>query len=132
MLSTVVARGVQPSADQSFANLTRDMWSNYLRDFVPFENRLIDYSSDPAVVANAMDEAGRDARQAFDNRAAAATRGLRAQGLTLDAEEQAVVSRTGSLAKSLADVNARNVARDAAMARQQSILGNPSPGLPQV
>lgn len=115
------------SADQAFASLTREMWSNYLRDTVPLENRLISYSSDPGVVTNAMDEAGRDARRAFESRAAVAQRGLRAQGLTLDADERGVVDRTTSLSRSLADVNAQNVARDTTLARQQSILGNPSP-----
>ncbi len=118
-----------PSADASFASLTREMWENYLRDTVPLENRLISYSSDPGVVTNAMDEAGRDAQRAFTARAAVAQRGLRAQGLALDSEERGVVDRSTSLARSLADVNARNVARDATLARQQSILGNPSPAM---
>jgi hypothetical protein len=116
-------------ADASFAALTREMWANYLRDTVPLENRLISYSSDPGVVTSAMDEAGRDARRAFSARAAAAQRGLRAQGLQLDEEERGAVDRSTSLARSLADVNAQNVARDTTTARQQSILGNPSPAI---
>lgn len=115
------------SADQEFADLTRDMWANYMRTTVPMENRLISYSNDPGVVSRAMAEASGDARQAFANRSAALQRGLRAQGLTLDADEQRVVDRTSSLAGSLADVNAQNTARDVTRARQQSILGNPSP-----
>lgn len=119
------------SADQTFANMTRQMWGDYVRNFVPYENRLIEYSSDPQVVTNAMAEASADARRSFSNRAAASQRGLRELGLTLDADEQRAVDRSNSLAASLADVNAQNVARDATRARQQSVLGNPAPTIPR-
>lgn len=118
--------------DQTFAALTRQQWGDYVRNFVPYENRLIDYSSNPQVVADAMGDAGAAARQSFTNRAASSQRGLRELGLTLTPEEQSSVDRSTSLAGSLADVNAQNAARDATLARQRSVLGNPAPSIPKV
>lgn len=120
------------SAAQTYAALTREQWANYLRDTVPFENRLISYSNDPRVVTDAMSEASADAQQAFRNRAAVQQRGLRSLGVTLDPDEQRAAARSTSLAGSLADVHAQNVARDATMARQRSVLGSPVPTLPRM
>ena len=50
------------SADQTFAALTRQQWQDYVRTFVPYENRLIDYSNNPQVVSNAMADASADVR----------------------------------------------------------------------
>ncbi len=119
------------SADQTFAALTRQQWQDWVRNFAPYEDRLIAYSSDPQVVTNAMADAGASARTAFANRAAASQRGLRELGLSLDPDEQRAVDRSNSLAASLADVQAQNTARDATRARQSSILGNPSPMVPR-
>ena len=130
----VPAAAVAPtaSADQTFAALTRQQWMSYLTNTVPFENRLIDYSNDPGVVADAMGEASADARRAFANRTASTQRQLRGLGLTLDADEQRASDRSTDLAASLSDVNAQNVARDATIARQRSVLGSPVPALPQL
>lgn len=131
--SNATAAFVAPgmSADQTYAALTRQQWQNYQQFSVPFENRLISYSSDPAVVTDAMREASTDARRAFASRATASQRGLREMGLSLDADEQRAVDRSRGLAASLADVHAQNTARDATLARQQSVLGNPTPTIPR-
>lgn len=128
-LSMTAAGG--PSADQTFAALTRQQWADYMRNFVPYENRLISYSNDPSVVTDAMGEASADARQAFANRAASQQRQMRGLGLTLNADEQRAADRSTNLAASLADVNAQNTARDATVARQRSVLGSPVPTIPQ-
>lgn len=120
------------TASQTFGELTRRMWMEYLSGTVPFENRLIDYSSDPRMVSDAMTDASTDARRAFANRAAAQQRQLRSAGLTLSAEEQAAADRATNLAASLADVNAQNTARDTTLARQRSILGSPVPTIPTI
>ena len=120
------------SADQSFAQLTRQQWMNTLTGTGPFENRLIDYSNDPSVVSDAMSAASADARQAFTNSAASQQRQLRGLGLTLDADEQRASDRSTNLAASLSDVNAQNMARDATVARQRSVLGSPVPSIPQL
>jgi hypothetical protein len=120
------------TADQQFADLSRQQWQDYVKNFVPYENKLIEYSNDPQVVTDAMTGASADARRAFSSRSAASKRGLRELGLTLGADEQRAVDRSNSLAGSLADVSAQNAARDATLARQDSVLGNPSPTIPRV
>lgn len=120
------------SADQSFAQLTRQQWLSYLTNTVPFEDKLIDYANDPSVVADAMSEASADARRSFAARAASQQRQLRSAGLTLDPDEQAAAERSTSLAASLADVGAQNAARDATTARQRTVLGSPVPAIPQL
>jgi len=120
------------SADQTFAALTRQQWADYVRTFVPYENRLIDYSNDPQVVTDAMAEASADARRAFANQAGVQQRQLRGLGLTLNADEQRAATRQTQLAGALADVNAQNTARDATVARQRSVLGSPVPTIPKL
>lgn len=114
-------------ATDTFAKLTRDQWQSYITNFVPYENKLIDYATNPGVVSGAMAEASADVNSAFDNRAGATGRRLGGLGLALDADEQKASTRSMGLARSLADVNAQNTTRDATIARQQSILGNPMP-----
>lgn len=115
------------SANQLYADMTRQQWMNYITNFVPYENKLIEYATSPTVVSDAMAEASADVNAAFDNRAGAMDRRLRGLGLTLDQDEQRAATRSLGLARSLADVNAQNTARDQTVARQQSILGNPAP-----
>lgn len=114
-------------ASDTFAQLTRDQWASYVQNFVPFENKLIQYATEPGVVGGAMAAASQDVNASFDNRQAATTRRLGSLGLTLNADEQQASTRSFGLARSLADVQAQNSTRDATVARQQSILGNPSP-----
>lgn len=115
------------TAADSYAAVTRDQWQSYVQNFVPMENKLIEYANDPSVVANAMETAGQTATSAFDARQASTERRLRGMGVALDAEEQNAANRQFGLTKSLTDVNARNMAGAAARQRQQSILGNPVP-----
>lgn len=114
-------------AADTFAQLTRDQWQSYVQNFVPFEDKLIQYATDPSVVSGAMAEASRDVNTAFDNRQLATTRRLGSMGLSLNADEQAASTRSFGLARSLADVQGQNSARDTTRARQQSILGSPMP-----
>lgn len=118
------------SANDLYSVLTRQQWQDYVTNFVPYENKLIEYATDPSVVSNAMSEASQDVGQSFDNQAASSARQLRSLGLTLDGDEQRAAQRSLGLARSLADVNAQNTARDVTMARQRSILGNPAPRIP--
>lgn len=121
--------GPSTYASDTFAALTREQWNSYITNFVPYENKLIEYATDPAVVSNSMKEASSDVNSAFDNQAGATQRRLTGLGLTLDASEQQAMTRSTGLARSLADVNAQNTSRDATIARQQSIIGNPMPKL---
>lgn len=115
------------SAAQMFADLTRDQWANYVNTFVPIENQLIEYATDPNAVSDAMSEASQNVNQAFDAQQGALQRRFRGLGLQLTPEQQAAQDRATGLSRSLADVQAQTVARDLTTQRRQSILGNPAP-----
>lgn len=118
-----------PSASDLFADLTRSQWNDYVREIVPYENKLIQFATDPTVVSSAMTEASKDATGAFDRQANATQENLRSLGLNLTADEQRAVTRSTGLSRSLADVQAQNSARDTTRSLQQSLLGNPIPSI---
>ena len=123
--------GGTPVGD-AYARLTRDQWYTYVNTFVPIENKLIQYATDPTVVSGAMQNASEDVTGSFDAAQAGAQRRLQGMGVTLDADEQKASDRSYGLAKSLADVGAQNNARDLTRSRQQSLLGNPAPDAIQI
>ena len=116
----------------AYAKLTRDQWYDYVNTFVPIENKLIQYATDPTVVSGAMENASQGVTGAFDAAQAGAARRLQGLGTSLDADEQKASDRSYGLAKSLADVGAQNNARDLTRSRQQSLLGNPAPDAIQI
>lgn len=118
-----------PSASDLFADLTRQQWADLQREITPYENKLIQFATDPTVVSSAMTEASADSNSAFDRQAAATTERLHSYGLNLNADEQQAATRSAGLAKSLGDVQAQNGARDATRSLQQSLLGNPIPSI---
>lgn len=122
-----VARGGNDYAGRSYEALTRSMWDSYVANYVPYENKLIEYATDPTVVSDAMAEASTAVTNSFDAQQQATGRRLKGLGLSLDADEQKAMDRSYGLAKSLADVTAQNVAGQRTRERQQSILGNPAP-----
>lgn len=125
--------GVDPRAadfaGQNYAALTRDMWAQWTTNFLPFENDLIEYSSDPEVVTRAQEQASQNVAYSFDAQQQSTQRRLRGLGLTLDADEQKAADRSYGIARSLADVTAQNVAGARTRERQQNVLGNPAPQL---
>lgn len=116
-------------AAQTFAALTRQQWDDYLRNFVPLENQIIEYATNPQTVQNAVTEARADVAGSFDVQQGINERRLRGLGLTLDADEQRASDRSLGLAKSLADVSAANITSGRVRDRQQSLLGNPAPNV---
>lgn len=115
------------SAQESFAALTRAQWDQYLSDYVPLENLMINYATDPNAVSTAVTAARRGVAQSFDAQQASSQRRLRGLGLTMDSDEQASADRSTALARSLADVGAANLTADRVRERQQTLLGNPAP-----
>lgn len=115
------------SVGEMYAQLNREQWASYVKNFVPIENKLIEYATDPAVVDRAMSAASSDVTKAFGAQEGAAERRLASIGVTLSPEEKKASDRQFSLSKSLADVGAQNTARDVTRQRQQSIMGNPAP-----
>lgn len=119
--------GAKDYAGQNYAALTRDLWAQWTTNFLPFENDLIEYASNPQVVADAQASASEQVGLAFDAQRASTGRRLKGLGLTLDEDEQRAADRSYGLTRSLADVTAQNVAGAQTRSRQQNILGNPVP-----
>lgn len=117
------------SAQETFAALTRAQWDQYLSDYVPLENLMINYAMDPNAVNSAVAEARRGVAQTFEAQQASNQRRLRGLGLTLDPEEQQAADRSTALARSLADVSAANLTADRVRGRQQALMGNPAPNV---
>jgi hypothetical protein len=116
-----------PTASDLYAQATRQQWSNYVNTFVPIENQLIKYATDPGVVTGAMSDASKGVNDAFDAQQGATQRRLQGLGVQLSPDEQAAQTRSSGLTRSLADVQSQNTARDLTTQRQQSILGSPAP-----
>ena len=115
------------SANELYAQFTRDQWANYVNTFIPIENQLIKYATDITLPGQKMAEASADVSAAYAQQAGATARRLQGLGVTLSPEEQAAQQKQFGLSKSLADVQAQNVAGDLTRQRQASILGNPAP-----
>lgn len=113
--------------NDTYAAMTRQAWQDYIANFVPFENRLIQYATDPNVVKEAVSEAREDATAAFDQAQLGTQQKLRGMGITLSADEQQAANRQTGLARALTEVQAANTARDATLDRQRSIMGMPMP-----
>ena len=58
--------GAKDCAGQNYAALTRDLWAQWTTNFLPFENDLIEYASNPQVVADAQANASEQVGLAFD------------------------------------------------------------------
>ena len=116
----------------AYERLTREMWDSYVADFVPYENKLIEYATSPTVVSDAMSGASDMVDKSFATQQAMTQRRLKGLGLELNPEEQEQQKRSFGLAKSLADVGAQNTVRDMTVARQKGILGSPVPTLPEI
>jgi hypothetical protein len=122
-----VDTGSKNYAGDTYAALTREQWANYVSTFVPIENQLIQYATDPNKPMEAMAGASKDVNAAYTAQQGATDRQLKGLGVSLNADEQAAQTRSFGLSKSLADVGAQNVAGALTRDRQQSILGNPAP-----
>lgn len=123
--------GSKTFAQDAFAALTRQQWDQYLNTYVPSENNLIQYAMDETLPQDSAALAGRGIGQAFQAQRGATDRRLAGMGLQLTDEERAAADKSSRLSESLATVGAMNNASNAAVQRQQSVIGNPSPQLPK-
>lgn len=115
------------SANDIFANTTKQQWSNYVDTFIPIENKLIQYATSPDTVTNAMSDAHTGVQQAFAAQQGSTQRRLQGLGVQLSPDEQAAQKLNSGITQGLADVQSQNTARDLTVQRQQSILGSPAP-----
>jgi hypothetical protein len=119
----------QTFAQDNYARLTRETWQNYIQNFVPIENELIEYATSPDTVTNAVSEARSDVASAFQAQQGSTQRRLFGMGVNLEPDEKQSLERSSAISNSLADVNAANMTARQTRQRQQTILGNPAPDL---
>ncbi len=110
------------SAAQTYADLTRSQWADYIRRFVPVENRLISYALSPEVVEANMAAAGEYAEQAYAQAPQMMERQMRGFGLQLTPDQQQAYDRQMNVSKGLATTQAMNAARDASGDRQMKVI----------
>ena len=115
------------SAQDAAANLTRQQWYEYVNNFQPFEQDLINYATDPQQVQRNMDMAREHVSQSFDNQQGITQRRLKGYGINLNQDEQKAIGREQNLSRSIADVNAANMARRGTVNQQMGIIGAPAP-----
>ena len=83
-----VSPGSKTYAQDTYAALTRDQWATYVSTFVPIENQLIEYATDPNKPLEAMAEASADVNAAYAAKQGSIDRRLRGMGVTLNEDEQ--------------------------------------------
>ena len=115
------------SAENAYAAMTRQQWADYVNTFVPLENKLISFATSRTAPEEAAAQASKDVGMSFDAQTADAAHRLKSYGITQGADEQMAAQRATGLARSLADVQAQNTARELTRERQMAIIGNPAP-----
>lgn len=75
--------GSKTYASDTYAAMTRDQWAQYVETFVPIENQLIKYATDPAVVSDAMSRASANVNASTARRKARSSAGSRASACSL-------------------------------------------------
>jgi hypothetical protein len=114
------------SAADTYAQVTRDQWQQYVSQFVPIENQLINYATDTQLPAENMQRAITGVQNAFQTQQGQTQRRLSGYGISLNPQEQAAATREQNLSQSLGEVGAANAARDFTVNRQRGILGAPN------
>lgn len=117
------------SASNTYAALTRQQWADYVATYVPIENKLIEFATDATQPAKAMATASTAVQNAFRAQEGDFQRRMQGLGLSLTADEQAAQQRAAGLSKSLADVQAQNVAGAQTRNLQYGLMGAPAPDM---
>jgi hypothetical protein len=113
------------NASDTFAAMTRDMWAQWVRQFMPIENTLIDYASDETLPETNATKAIAGVQAAFAQGSKTQQLSMKTSGLQYTDEEKKQIARDRSLDQSLAEVQAANTARGLTIDRQRSIMGVP-------
>lgn len=112
-------------ASDAFAQMTRDMWAAWVANFMPIENKLIDYATDVTLPGERAAQAAESVREAFARRQRPLGRGI--HGMPVSPGEAEAAARDRAITQSLAEVNAANVARTMTIQRQRGLVGVPMP-----
>lgn len=119
----------KPSAARTYAALTRQQWADHVATYVPIENTMIDFATDSTQPAKAMAAASENVSDAFAMQEGDFQRRLQGLGTTLTADEQAAQTRAAGLSKSLADVQAQNIAGTQTRELQYGLMGAAPPNI---
>jgi hypothetical protein len=121
--------GPDNSAEQNLGAVTANEWSTYMQHFVPYEDTLISYATNPNLPKINMDTALGNQESANAQGEGIQQRALAQTGATLTAEEQAAATKQRGISNVTANVNAANQAKDQTVANQMGILGTPQTGI---
>lgn len=96
------------SASNILASILRQQYSNYQSMFVPEENKLIKFATDPNTIPNAQKRAMGLTEQSFKAGDAGFNKGLETSGVQLTPEQQASIGRQRQVNQQLATVDSAN------------------------
>jgi len=113
------------NASDTFAAMTRDMWAQWVQQFMPIENTLIDYASDVTLPQTNAVKAIQGVQSAFAQGNQSSDLSMKTSGIQLNPDEKKALDRDRNLSQSLAEVQAANTARTLTVDRQRGILGAP-------
>jgi hypothetical protein len=105
------------------AYYTRSQWYDYLQRFVPRENELIQYATDPTQPAQQAAKAQGLVDSAYTGIAGQQQRQATGLGLQLTPDQVAANQRQTDTSKSLSEVSAMNTAANSTYNEQMQILG---------
>lgn len=116
------------SASNTFANITREQYADYVKNYIPIEDQLIKSYKNPVdLQANLSTTKG-----IVNNNYAAATQDQRRQlgkyGLSMTAPQQKVSERVNALGRTASLSTANNFVRQLTKDRDQAILTGSTPG----
>jgi hypothetical protein len=109
--------------------VTSSEWNTYMQHFVPYENMLIKYATDPNTITNAEDQASQIQTAANAQEQGIQQRNLAQTETTLTPEEKAQADKTRGIGDALSMVTAKNKAKDTTVANQMGIMGTPMTGI---
>ena len=114
------------------ANLTRQQFQDYLSRFVPVENQLIQYATDPTQPLQQAQQAQGLVEAAYAAQPQLWRDTLAREGVTPTAAQSAAAQRQTRYQQGLAEVGAMNGAAQATAATQNQILSGSAQSLPGI
>ncbi|MEW5251060.1 hypothetical protein [Microbulbifer discodermiae] len=110
------------SAENTLARIYRAEWQDYLKRFAPYEDKAIDFATNPEAVTEAVDRAGEAMDQSFATSKESLQRDRSRFGLSMSPREQASESRSNAASGTAAKLAARNNTRMHVQDRQQQVM----------
>jgi hypothetical protein len=117
--------GSSTYASDKFADMAYGQWQQWVSQFMPVENTLINYASDRTLPSQEAAKAVSGVQSAYGQQAKMQDLTMRTAGIQLNPEERQAFEREKSLSQSLSEVQASNMARQMTTDRQRSTLGVP-------